>query len=45
MIIIKKSLLKISWKLNNIQDNNLYDQNYLFELYKVVIFGRLLCKI
>ena len=33
----KKSLLKISWKLNNIQDNNLYDQNYLFELYKVVI--------
>ena len=28
-------------KLNNIQDNNLYDQNYLFDLYKLVILEEL----
>lgn len=33
----KNSLLKVSWRLNNVQDNNLYDQNYLFDLYKVII--------
>ena len=37
----KKNLIQIPWKLNNIQDNNLYDQNYLFDLYKLVILEEL----